>query len=870
MLLVMVLFFLSISKISAQQKLTGIVVDEVSKKPIPNVSILIKNHQNLNLINFTTTDDFGNYAIDLQKDLDSIRIETSIISHLSKDQLVVFDKLQDKYVINFNLEERLTELPEVYIEGEKKPITIKKDTTVYDIVQFKDGSERVVEDLLKKLPGITVSDNGSLKFKGKQVTRVLLDNDNIFDVNYTIGTKNINSEIVESVQAIEDYNSNPLLKGIKSSDDVAVNLTLKKGITDVSGNAELGLGFEDKKLLKANLISVSKKLKGFSTISYNNTGENFSPYNFLSNNFEMSQVNELAQRTENLVKANDFNSNLPDARISLNSNYFGSINALYKVDEKLSFRVNYNLFKDKLNRSESYSTFYDFENEQLTISNKKNTVKSPLINTFEYELIYKFNKKSLFTAVGKWDTQSVKESSVGLNNNSDFKSFTKSKDLFLNSNMEYTYRINDKNVFQISGIVSSNGIPQNVDVLRDNESINQTIDFKKNYLKLQSSLLSKKGKNEFAFDLGYNFTENYVDSDLLGMTMANVFLTNNIYLRSSKIYANASHKFGINKWSFSTQFNSNLYDITLNDVNLQSGYDNSFINFTPKFTVRYYVNKVSHIYADYSLTNQLPNANTIYSGLILTNHRSLSNNEFSFNLFNNHTSTFGYRINDFYNLFRFNFYGSYHFKKHGYVNKLNIDEENSFYTSIVDVTDNGSLNFGLDLEKYIHLLRSTININSSYSVDEYQNIVNDSELRNNLSKSWFGNFSIRTGFKGKINFENKAFLRNFSFENEGSKSNSFTTFQNDFNIKFISKEFQFIVNNQYFKPDLSNETSGDLFLDLTLRYQPKKGKIEYQIKADNLLNNNIYRNINTSDFSTSIFQLSLQNRFILFSVQFKF
>src|SRR5690606_18576215 len=97
---------------------------------------------------------------------------------------------------------------------------------------------------------------------------------------------------------------------------------------------------------------------GFSTISYNNTGENFSPYNFLSNNFEMSQVNELAQRTENLVKANDFNSNLPDARISLNSNYFGSINALYKVDEKLSFRVNYNLFKDKLKRAESYTTYY--------------------------------------------------------------------------------------------------------------------------------------------------------------------------------------------------------------------------------------------------------------------------------------------------------------------------------------------------------------------------------------------------------------------------------------------------------------------------------------------------------------------------------
>lgn len=867
---VMVLFFLSIFQGFAQKKIVGSVVDENSKDHIPYVNILIKNSETLNLIDFTSTDERGNFKININKDIDAILIETSIISHLAKNQLIRLDGAQDKYIINFSLQERLTELQEVYIEGVKNPITVKKDTTVYSVVQFKDGSERVVEDLLKKLPGISVGDNGVLKFKGKQVTRVLLDGDNIFDQNYTIGTKNIDSEIVAEVQAIEDYNANPLLKGIKSSDDVAVNLILKKGITDVSGNSEIGLGFDSKKLIKANAISVSIKIKGFSTISFNNTGENFSPYNFLSTNFHFSKHNEFDQRTNNLINRNTNHSNLPDARVSLNSNYFGSLNALYKVNEKLSFRVNYNIFKDKLKQREAYHTIYNIENNLLTISNQENTTKSPLVNSFEYEFIYKINKKSFFTYDGKWDSQMVKENSYGMNNEVDFENRTRSKDVFLTNDLEYTYRINDKSVFQLLGIVSTNAIPQSIHLRRENQNRDQTIDLKKNYVKFQTSILSKKGRNESSFELGYNFIEDYVDSDLKGMTIADVFLENNTYLKSSKFYLNTSYLFKIKKWSFLTRLSGNLYNINLNDSNLKNNYEDCFVNILPKFSIKYYLSKESHLYTDYYLTNRLPYANSIYSGLILTNNRNLTNNDFSFNLFDTHSSTLGYRINDFYNLFQFNVYGSYTFKKYGFVQQLKIDEENSFYTSIVGVTDSGDVSFGLELEKYIHLLKSTFTLNSSYSVNEYQNIVNDSELRNNASTSWFGNLGVRTGFQGNINFENKISFSNSSFKNEASKSNAFTSFQNEFQVKYTSADFQVLLNNQYFKADLSDSASSNLFLDAILSYQPKSSKMKYQIKANNLLNSNRYRSINSSDFSTSIMEHSLQERFVVFSILFKY
>ncbi|RKE98884.1 carboxypeptidase-like protein [Ichthyenterobacterium magnum] len=865
----MVLFFLLKTTCFSQHTIKGVVTEKVTNQIIPFVNILVKTQEG-NLIDFTSTNESGYYSIEMPKKVDSLRIETSIISHLPKSELLILEKSKNKYTLNFSLQQRLTELDEVYIESEKKPIIVKKDTTIYNLIEFKDGSERVVEDLLKKLPGIIVEDSGLIKFKGKQVTRVLLDGDNLFNENYSVGTKNIDSEIVESVQAIEDYNTNPLLKGIKSSQDVAVNLMLKKGVTDISGNAEIGLGIENKKYLKTNVISVSKKLKGFSTLSYNNIGENYSPYNFLSNTFDLSKANEINQRTSNLVSNNAFNSALPDNRTRVNNNVFGSLNSLFKFNKKTSFKLNYNIFKDKLIRNESISTIYNFDNEQINISNQKSISKRPLIHTFEYDLIYEINKKSRLTSIGKLDSQNIKNTSSGFNNNNSFDNIIESEDLFLKNDLEYTYRINNSNVFQISTNISTNKIPQNVNVLNEINNLKQNINFKKNKFEIQSSLLSKTPKGEYSISLGYDFIENFVNSSLQGSNINNQLLSNNIYYKLSVPYADFRYQLRINKWQFIANLSNRLFNVMLDDVNLDTNLNISTFVTYPSISINYFFNSKANFYTDYRLSNQVPQPNTVFSGLILTNNRAYLNNDFKFKLFNNHSSTLGYRINDFYNLFQFNIYASYNFSKYGLINKFNVNENTDFYTSIVDITNNKNLNFGLNFEKYLHFLKSTININSSYSISKYQNIINTSGLRKNESKSLLGEFHIRTGLKGSFNLENKALFINNTFSTTNATSNVFATFQNDFKIKYNKKGFNFIINSQYFNPNLNSNISGDFFLDALVRYKTKKGKIEYQIKANNLLNNQIYQNINTSDFSRSVFQHNLQERFMLLSVQFKF
>lgn len=866
----MILFFLVSYLGNSQSTLKGFVIDSVTNNPIENVNILIKSLEGT-LLDFTFTNNKGFYKKVLPNGYNILNIEVSIISHQKKSkELKTLNDTNQTYVLDFILNTRIDVLEEVYIEGNKRPVTVKTDTTIYNIEKFKDGSERVVEDILKKLPGITVEENGLVKFKGKTVTRLLLDNDNIFDSNYAIGTKNISSDIVEGIEAIEDYNDNPLLKGVRSSQDVALNLKLKKGKADISGNTELGLGADAKRYAKLNTIVVSKKNKGFSTIGYNNIGENYSPYNFVSNNLDISGLSELYQRTTNLVNESGFNSVLPDNRVRVNSNFFGSINSLYKLKDNLSLRVNYNVFKDKLIRNESTNTRFVFDNEEININTAENFIKQPLIHAASYELIYKINKKELLTAKGKIDYQKINNTSLGFNNEDAFSNETVSRDLFFSNSLEYTNRFKTSTVFQSVIVVSSNDLPQHVNVVTNFETANQTINFKKNTIDINTSLLSKIKKTEYGIQLGYNFDENFVDSDLRGIAFNSQPISNDLYYSVAKTYLNFDYNYSIGKWNFIADLNNEFFNIKLKDQNINENYNSSIYTLYPALRIQHKLSKVSNLYVGYKLSNQIPDARNVFSGLILTNNRSIFNNNFSFNLFNNQSVDLGYRINDFYNLFQFNIYTSYNFSKFGYLSQFNINEDLSFNTAIVEALDNENYQFGFRLEKYVHFFRSTFNFNTNYAINKYQNLINNSDLRDNTSKNLFSEFKIRTGFKGVLNFENNTSINNNVFETGSGASNEFTSFRNDFSIKYIKNDFQFIVDTQYFKPDLNQDISGDFFIDASVRLTSKNKKIEYALRAHNLLNQQTFININSTDLSVTSFEHNLQVRFALLSIGFRF
>lgn len=145
------------------------------------------------------------------------------------------------------LDSKSNNLEEVSITAEVPPIVVRKDTIEFNAASFKTLPSAVVEDLLKKLPGVTYDRNGSLKVNGKDVSKILVDGKAFFGGDMQIATKNLPANLIDKVQVTDDKEAkrrDPDL--IAANTPQIINLKLKKAIKKgVFGKLYAGAGFRE-------------------------------------------------------------------------------------------------------------------------------------------------------------------------------------------------------------------------------------------------------------------------------------------------------------------------------------------------------------------------------------------------------------------------------------------------------------------------------------------------------------------------------------------------------------------------------------------------------------------------------------------------
>jgi hypothetical protein len=138
-------------------------------------------------------------------------------------------------------------LEEVNIKAEVPPIVVKKDTIEFNAASFKTLPTAVVEDLLKKLPGVTYDRDGALKVNGKDVSKILVDSKEFFGGDMQIATKNLPANLIDKVQVTDDKEAirrDPDL--IPANTPQIINLKLKKAIKKgMFGKVYAGGGFKE-------------------------------------------------------------------------------------------------------------------------------------------------------------------------------------------------------------------------------------------------------------------------------------------------------------------------------------------------------------------------------------------------------------------------------------------------------------------------------------------------------------------------------------------------------------------------------------------------------------------------------------------------
>lgn len=170
---------------------------------------------------------------------------------------------------------RTISLPEVTVK--MKPVEQSKDTVKYNIASFQGKGDRYIEDVLKKLPGVEVSENGSILYKGTAINSFNIEGQNLLGNRYNQATRNLPVEAVAQVQVVENDQPIRALKDIQPSGRATMNIKLKSSYKmRPFGEIQGGIGKSDNTLWNNHLtlINIAQRNQALVTAKMNNTGEN--------------------------------------------------------------------------------------------------------------------------------------------------------------------------------------------------------------------------------------------------------------------------------------------------------------------------------------------------------------------------------------------------------------------------------------------------------------------------------------------------------------------------------------------------------------------------------------------------------------------
>ena len=280
-LLLLVLGMFSSMALMAQNTATlkGKLIDSVGKQALKDASITILEAKD------STLDVFGLAKAD----------GSFIVEKISFGEMIVMIKFQgyEAYTknVNFSKANASVDLGTIYLRlaandlGEvtvtQSPITIKKDTVQFNASSFKTKPNAVMEDLLKKLPGVQVEADGTVKAQGENVQRILVDGKRFFGDDPKLATKNLPPDMIDKIQVFDALNDQSAFTGFDDGNRIkTINITTKKDKRKgYFGRAILGGGSDSEEGRYDNSVNLSY-FNGDRQLTFTGQANNVNKQNF--------------------------------------------------------------------------------------------------------------------------------------------------------------------------------------------------------------------------------------------------------------------------------------------------------------------------------------------------------------------------------------------------------------------------------------------------------------------------------------------------------------------------------------------------------------------------------------------------------------
>ncbi len=226
--------------------LKGRLTDKADNTPIAGASISLVSQRDTANKRLVVTDARGNFQFN-GLNASAYTLTASNIGYEGISQRVAL-QASNKEPITFTLNKLAATLGEVVVKSQAPPVRQKADTSEFSASQFKVNPDATAEDLIKKLPGITVGKDGTVTALGEQVKKVTIDGKDFFGDDASAALKNLPSEVIDKIQVFDRLSDQAQLTGFDDGNSVkAINIVTKSGIKNGQfGRAYVGYGTDDR------------------------------------------------------------------------------------------------------------------------------------------------------------------------------------------------------------------------------------------------------------------------------------------------------------------------------------------------------------------------------------------------------------------------------------------------------------------------------------------------------------------------------------------------------------------------------------------------------------------------------------------------
>ncbi|MEH6535346.1 MAG: carboxypeptidase-like regulatory domain-containing protein [Psychroserpens sp.] len=899
------------SLVSAQITVQGVVKDSIGS-PLELANVIAINKETKGMASYAITNDKGRFKLDLEKNK-TYTIQVSYIgmktlseeistkeTNITKDYTLQNDNALDAIELTYEM-----------------PVTIKGDTLIYNADSFKDGSERKLEDVLKKLPGVEINDDGQIEVEGKVVTKLMVNGKDFFDGDSKLATKNIPSNAVDKIQVLRNYSEVGQLRGVQNNqDNVAINIKLKEGKENFwFGDITAGVGTAPDKelyLVQPKLFYYSPKYSVNVIGDMNNIGEvaltNRDIRNFGGGFRRPSQGsgtsinlgdNGLGGLT-NLGNAQEIETKLGAGNFSYSPNKALDLSGflIYNSTRLRTRQESFVRYIDSdlgIPDEETVQTGREASNQgiaKLSASYKPN-----FNNQMDYDLLGRISSDS--------ERQSQVSSVVGITNE-----LNEVKPYSINQNFNYYYTLDEKNIFALEAQHLIKDEDPFYNALLVNDPTNNDDD-------PQDQDAFDNTASALGFDrdqFGYNLNQDRrIKSNQLDAKVDYYYILNNksnINLTLGTILSNQKFKSNIFQFLDNGSFFDPVAELTDSEDNLLTNENDTEYNFsdvylgfkyrlktgkftiTPGLSLHSYGNKNTQFGVEhkdnffrvmpefealiqfkksesltfrYNMSNSFTDVTSLAEGLVLNSFSNISygNPELQNSLSHNLSLRyFSFNLFNYTNVFAFANYSKNIDQIRSSTDFDNVIRTNTFFNS--NFADESASVFGR-VERTFKKIRARLGARFSYS-KRNQFVQGRQTVSENFTQSYTP--ELRTNFRQAPNVRLR-YSYSISNNDQGSTSTKFIT--NSPSIEFdayIWKSVTFRTDYTYTNQDDGIRPSQSFQTwDASLAYRKDKdAKWEYEVKASNLLDIDSNVNNSSGNISVSNSETFIQPRFVTFRV----